>query len=78
MISDALAESLTNESGVQIDRIRFNGARGDYSVNLRFADIAQFEAVKRTLESKGMTTAESGGVRRSGNVYLGELRVGLS
>ncbi len=78
MISDALADSATAESGVQIDRIRFNGARGEYSVNMRFTDIAQFEAVKRSLESKGLTTTESGGVRRSGNMYLGELRVGLS
>ncbi|GJL90725.1 type II secretion system protein GspL [Hyphococcus sp.] len=78
MISDALADSISEGSGVQIDRIRFNGERGDYSINMRFNDIAQFEAVKRSLESKGLTTAESGGVRRSGAAYLGELRVGLS
>lgn len=78
LISDALAESTNADGGVQIDRIRFNGSRGEYSVNMRFSDIGQIEALKRSLESRGLSATESGGVRRSGNVYLGELRVGLT
>ncbi|WP_428409174.1 type II secretion system protein GspL [Hyphococcus sp.] len=77
-ISNALADSLEGSSGVQIDRIRYNGARDEYAVNLRFGDISQIETLKRMLEARGLMAAESGGVRRTGSVYLGELRVSAS
>ena len=78
MISNAVADSIGDDPSVQVDRIRYNGARGDYSINLRFSDIAEFEALKRALEGRGLRTAENGSVRRAGNVYLGELRVNPS
>lgn len=77
-LTGAIADSVNSRDGVQIDRIRYNAARDEYSVNLRFSDIAQFEALKQRLESQGVRTAETGGVRRTGTVYLGELRVSLS
>ncbi|MAW81207.1 MAG: hypothetical protein CMI63_13290 [Parvularcula sp.] len=77
-ISNALADSLEGSSGIQIDRIRYNGARDEYAVNLRFGDISQIETLKRMLEARGLTAAEAGGVRRTGNAYLGELRVSAS
>lgn len=78
-ISNAIADSLAGESGVQIDRIRYNGARGEYAVNLRFNDISQIENLKQQLEAKGLRAAETGSVRRTGNsVYIGELRVSAS
>ena len=52
--------------------------RGEYSVNLRFGDIAQFEAFKNALAARGLTAAEAGGVVRSGAFYRGELRVSFS
>jgi hypothetical protein len=63
---------------VQLDRLRYNAERSEYSVNLRFADIAKLDAFKRALEARGVTAAEAGGVRRSGGFYLGEMRVSLS
>jgi len=78
-ISNALAESLEGSSGIQIDRIRYNGARDEYSINLRFGDIAQIETLKRMLEARGLQATETGSVRRTGNsAYLGELRVSAS
>ncbi|MFC2953314.1 type II secretion system protein GspL [Marinicaulis aureus] len=78
-ISNALAESLEGSSGVQIDRIRYNGARDEYSINLRFGDITQIETLKRMLEARGLQATETGSVRRTGNnAYLGELRVSAS
>ena len=70
---------LSNRSdGVEIDRIQYNAARADYSVYLRFNDIAQFEAFKAALASRGYAAAEAGGVVRSGAFYRGQLRVSLS
>ncbi len=77
-ISNALSESLEGSAGIQIDRIRYNGARDEYSINLRFGDISQIETLKGMLEARGLAAAEAGGVRRTGNVYLGELRVSAS
>lgn len=77
-LTNSLAESVDENSGIEIDRIRYNGARGDYSVNLRFGDITQFEALKRSLAARGLTAAEAGGVIRAGAYYRGELRVSFS
>ncbi|MEO1136182.1 MAG: type II secretion system protein GspL [Pseudomonadota bacterium] len=77
-LTNAVAQSVDSVNSVQIDRIRFNAERGEYAVNLRFSDIAEFEALKSVLEDRGVSAAETGGVRRTGGVYLGELRVSLS
>lgn len=78
VLTNVVADSVSENDGVQIDRIRYNAARDEYSVNLRFSDIAEFEALKRALEGRGVVASETGGVRRTGNVYLGELRVSQS
>lgn len=77
-ITTHIADTLSEVEGVQLDRLRYNAERGEYSVNLRFADIAQLDAFKRALEARGVIAAEAGGVRRSGGFYLGEMRVSLS
>ena len=78
LISNHIADSLDENAGVQLDRIRYNAARSEYSVNLRFSDVAQFEAFKRTLETRGVAVTEAGGMRRTNGIYLGELRMSLS
>lgn len=78
LLTGSLAESAEQNSGIEIDRIRYNSVRGEYSVNLRFGDIAQFEAFKNALAARGLTAAEAGGVVRSGAFYRGELRVSFS
>lgn len=77
-VSTLIATSLEENENVQLDRIRYNAARGEFSVNLRFADISELEALKRTLAARGVTATETGGVLRSGGVFLGELRVVVS
>ncbi len=77
-VTTLIAEALSDVEGVQLDRLRYNAERSEYSVNLRFADIAKLDAFKRALEARGVTAAEAGGVRRSGGFYLGEMRVSLS
>lgn len=78
MLTGSIAESAEENSGIEIDRIRYVAARGEYYVNLRFGDIAQFEAFKNALAARGVRAAEAGGVVRMGAFYRGELRVSLS
>lgn len=76
-LSTHFAESLELNNTIQVDRIRYNAARGEFSINLRFADINDLENLKQTLTARGVNTSEAGGVRRSGNAFIGELRVSL-
>jgi len=77
-LTNSIAESARENEGVEIDRIRYNGGRGEYSVNLRFGDISKFEAFKRALASRGLDVTEAGSVLRAGATYRGELRVSIS
>jgi len=77
-LSTHFAESLVENDKIQVDRIRFNAARGEYSINLRFSDINDLEGLKQSLADRGVIASEVGGVRRSGGFYVGELRVGQS
>ncbi|MHA7872149.1 MAG: type II secretion system protein GspL [Hyphococcus sp.] len=73
-----LAETLGEEAPVQVDRIRFNAARGEFAVNVSFADINDLEALKASLAARGVSVRETGGVRRTGGRYIGELQVDAS
>lgn len=77
-ISTYIAETLDEVDGVQVDRIRYNAEEGEYSVNIRVADVERLDAFKRVLAARGVNAAEAGSVRRSGGYYLGELRMSLS
>ena len=77
-LSTHFAETLEQHDAIQVDRIRYNAARGEFSINLRFADINELESLKQALAARGVLTSEAGGVRRSGNVFIGELRVSAS
>lgn len=76
-LSTHFAESLELSDTIQVDRIRYNATRREFSINLRFADINDLENLKQSLTARGVTTSEAGGVRRSGNAFVGELRVSL-
>jgi general secretion pathway protein L len=69
------AESVGDSALIQINRIRYNTARGEFSVNLSFTDINDLEALKADLAVRGVEVSETGGVRRSGGRYIGELQV---
>ncbi len=77
-ISTHIAESLGDVEGVQLDRVRFNAERGEYTINLRVGDVESLDAFKRSLEARGVIATETGGVRRSGGFYIGEMKVSLS
>ena len=73
-----VTDSIDEEDQIQIDRIRYNAARGEFAINLSFTDINDLEALKAKLTSRGIGVTEAGGVRRSGARYIGELQVSAS
>ncbi|WP_411818296.1 type II secretion system protein GspL [Hyphococcus sp. DH-69] len=77
-LTNAVALGLEENENIQIDRIRYNALRNEYSLNLRFADINDLEVLKQSLAAQGISASEAGGVRRSGGIYLGELKVSAS
>lgn len=77
-LTSAFADAIDGDDQIQIDRIRYNAARGEYSVNLSFSDINALESLKSQLLGRGISVSEAGGVRRSGNRYIGELQVNAS
>ena len=77
-LTNQFAASLENANQIQIDRIRYNAARDQFSVNVRFSDINDLEILKNKLSAQGVVTTESSGVRRAGGAYIGELTVSTS
>ncbi len=77
-LSADFAGGIEEASDIQIDRIRYNAARNEFSVNLRFNDINDLERLKQSLAARGVEATEAGGVQRSGAQYVGELRIDLS
>ncbi len=77
-VATRFAESLEENGQIQVDRIRYNAARGEFSISLRFSDINDLENLKHLLAGRGVVAAEAGGVRRSGGLYVGELTVAMS
>ncbi len=77
-LATQFAESLEENGQIQVDRIRYNAARGEFSISLRFSNIDDLENLKKLLAGRGVVAAEAGGVRRSGVLYVGELRVSTS
>ena len=78
MLSTRFAESLEENGQIQVDRVLYNAARGEFSISLRFSDINDLENLKQLLAGRGVVAAEAGGVRRSGDLYVGELTVSTS
>lgn len=72
-LSARLDASLEGEDGVAIDRIRFDGARGQFTFSIRSNSDAGIEAFRASLEANGLAASDSGGYRRSGDAWIGEM-----
>lgn len=72
-MTSLLTESLKGHEGVAIDRIRFDAARGQYVFSIRSDSDAGIEAFRATLDANGLAAEDSGGYRRSGEAWVGEM-----
>lgn len=68
-----LAASLEGNEGVDIDRIRYDAARGQFAFSIRSNSDAGIETFRAALEAQGLLAADSGGYRRSGEAWIGEM-----
>ncbi|MEX0645204.1 MAG: type II secretion system protein GspL [Parvularculaceae bacterium] len=71
------AQAIEASDGVEIERMRFNAARGEFIVSVRSASDVGIEQLKVALAGLGVTTQDSGGYRRSGGEWTGELAARL-
>jgi type II secretion system protein L len=72
-MSARLTASLEGQDGVAIDRVRYDSARGQYVFSIRSNSDAGIEAFRSALAAEGLTGADSGGYRRAGEAWIGEM-----
>jgi type II secretion system protein L len=76
-LASRFAEAIETNQDVQIERMRFNAARGEFIVSVRSASDVGIEQLKTALAGLGVTTQDSGGYRRSSGEWTGELAARL-
>lgn len=72
-LASRFAVALEDNQSVEIDRIRFNEARGEFVVSIRSDSDTAIEALKAALAAAGVVAQDSGGYRSAGGVWTGEL-----
>ncbi len=68
-----LTAGLEGHDGVAIDRIRYDAARAQFVFSIRSNSDAGIEAFRAALDGQGLVAADSGGYRRSGEAWIGEM-----
>jgi len=74
-ITSRIAAAVASNDAVRIDRIRFESVRGDYLISIRSNTDSAIVAFKADLARAGIAAAESGGFRKSGGFWSGDLKV---
>jgi type II secretion system protein L len=77
LLASRLNAALGAGDALRIDRIRFDAARGDFAVSLESKSDAEIGALKSRLLESGLASEDLGGFRRSGDAWVGEVRVSL-
>ena len=77
LIADTLGKALARHENVAIDRIRFDRTRNMFVFSVRSTSDGEIGSFQQTLASLGATSAETGGYRRSGAYWVGEMTVTL-
>lgn len=76
-LASRFAEAVGKHDAVAIDRIRFNAANGEFAASVRSTTDTGIDELKATLASLGVATQDSGGYRRNGDHWSGELSARL-
>lgn len=77
LITSRVAVAVEANDAIDIDRLRFDSARGDYTVSIRSKSDAAVEAFKADLARAGVAAADSGGFRKTGEFWSGDLKARL-
>lgn len=73
LLAARFAGALEKNDAVEIERIRFNAARGEFIVSVKSRSDSGIEELKQTLAAAGVATQDSGGYRRAGVYWSGDL-----
>jgi len=74
-ISSKVAGALDEVEAVDVERIRFDAARGQYVLSLLSETDVDIEVFRRELAAHGISTEDSGGYRRAGEIWVGDMIV---
>lgn len=77
LISARLAAAVEANGAVQVNRVRYDLDRGDYIVSIGSKSDAAVEAFKAELGRVGVAASDSGGFRRNGDTWSGDVKVRL-
>lgn len=76
-LSDILGRAVAENEAVMIDRIRFDEARNQLMFSIRSESDADIASFRETLSAYGVATAETGGYRRAGAYWVGDMTARL-
>ncbi len=76
-LSDVIGRALEDHENVAVDRVRYDQARGTYVFSIRSLSDSEIAAFRESLSGLGAASAETGGYRRSGQYWIGEMTVTL-
>lgn len=74
-LTRSVAEASRADSAVEVSRVRFEAGKGEFHVSVKSLADADIEKFKARLAGAGLAVADSGGYRRNGAVWTGELTV---
>lgn len=74
-LSAVVAEAVDAATGLNIDRMRYDGARGRLVLSLRAQDDGEIETLRRALIDRGLAAQDAGGYRRTGPEWTGDMVV---
>ncbi|MEL6359784.1 MAG: type II secretion system protein GspL [Pseudomonadota bacterium] len=77
-LSATVSEVVSKHDKVSIDRIRFDAGRRQFVFSVRSNSDAEIETFRSSLASKGIAVLDTGGYRRSGAAWVGDMTVRLS
>ena len=76
-IANRLSAALDDNESVAIDRIRFDGARGQFVFSIRSQSDADIDAFRRVLDSHGLTARDVNCCRQSSGSWIGDLTASI-
>lgn len=76
-LASRLAAALGPKDDVEVDRIRWDAARGDLVISVRTKSDAAIDAFKAALTANGLDAQDNGGFRRDGEEWAGDVSARL-
>ncbi len=77
MLSTLATEAIAEAKHVRIERLRYDRSRGQFVMSVRSSQDNHIETFREALLARGVTAVDSGGYRRAGEDWVGDMVVRL-